>query len=296
TLLNLEIWGLPTSNPAPDPGNGGFIYQRYQRGIMHFDASCGCTQGILVGEYFKAVITGRNLPPDLAADMQGSRYMGQYNPSVTGAVNRPGELQNTNMTGAFEPGTGAVTPGTGQPSASTPAPTAAAGATATPTAAAAAGPTVSIQVDDDLIDPGQSVSITVIARYPTAIKWIEWEGIDDQSGDNDNEDNANGNANANGNDNEGTTISEPEFQRKRFNCDDRLECANVWTVKPTVSGRYILRARSEGKDDVRSEWVVTTIRVRNSNATATPTATAPAAATATATTAAAATATVTPGP
>src|SRR3954454_1873358 len=40
TLLNLEIWGVPTSNPAADPGNGGFIYQRYQRGIMHFRAEC----------------------------------------------------------------------------------------------------------------------------------------------------------------------------------------------------------------------------------------------------------------
>src|SRR5690349_16201529 len=68
TLLNLEIWGLPTSNPAPDPGNGGFIYQRWQRGIMHFRASVPVTEGILVGEYFKAVISNKNLPSDLAAD------------------------------------------------------------------------------------------------------------------------------------------------------------------------------------------------------------------------------------
>ena len=81
TLLNLEIWGLPTSNPAADPGNGGFIYQRCQRGIMHFRAEVPVTEGILVGEYFKAVITGRSLPPDLAADMQGSRYNDQYSPA-----------------------------------------------------------------------------------------------------------------------------------------------------------------------------------------------------------------------
>src|SRR3954464_11064098 len=78
TLFNLEIWGLPTSAPAPDPGNGGFIYQRYQRGIMHYEDSCKCSHGILVGQYFKAVLTGQDLPGDLAADMQGSRFFKQY--------------------------------------------------------------------------------------------------------------------------------------------------------------------------------------------------------------------------
>src|SRR5215216_6457461 len=73
TLLNLEIWGLPTSQPAFDPGNRDFVYQRFQRGIMHFRAGCGCTEGILVGDYLKTVMTGRDLPPDLAADMQSSR-------------------------------------------------------------------------------------------------------------------------------------------------------------------------------------------------------------------------------
>ena len=109
TLLNLEIWGLPTSNPAADPNNGGFVYQRWQRGIMHFRAEVPVTEGILVGDYFKSVITGRNLPPDLAADMQGSRYLGQYSPGSPGWVARPAELPSTDMTGAFEPGTGAVT-------------------------------------------------------------------------------------------------------------------------------------------------------------------------------------------
>src|SRR3954447_23177545 len=80
TLLNLEIWGVPTSNPAPDPANGGFIYQRWQRGIMHFRAEVPVTEGILVGDYFKSVITGKNLPPDLAEDMKDSRYLGQYRP------------------------------------------------------------------------------------------------------------------------------------------------------------------------------------------------------------------------
>ena len=124
TLLNLEIWGLPTSNPAADPNNGGFVYQRWQRGIMHFRAEGPVTEGVLVGDYFKSVITGKNLPPDLAADMQGSRYFGQYSPGSPGWVARPGELPSTDMTNAFEPGTGAVTvptpPPATPPAASTP--------------------------------------------------------------------------------------------------------------------------------------------------------------------------------
>ena len=119
TLLNLEIWGLPTSNPAPDPGNPAFIYQRFQRGIMHYDASCRCTQGILVGEYLKSVITGQGLPPDLVEDMQGSRFLGQYGAGSPGWIARTGELTNSDLTGAFVPGAGAVSqpPGPIQPSA-----------------------------------------------------------------------------------------------------------------------------------------------------------------------------------
>jgi hypothetical protein len=182
-------------------------------------------------------------------------------------MNRPGELQNTNLTGAFEKGTGPVQPGSGQP---TPAPTTAAG-TATPTATAAAGgPTVTIQVDDALIDPGQSVKVTVIARYPTAIRWIEFEGIESD----------------NNNENDNDASDDPALARQRFDCDGQTECANVWTISPTVANRYTLRARAEGRDDVRSEWVGIEFRVRQGNATPTATPTT-AAATPTATTAAA---------
>ncbi|MGE3267696.1 MAG: hypothetical protein AB7P40_03040 [Chloroflexota bacterium] len=263
TLLNLEIWGLPTSNPAADPGNGGFVYQRFQRGIMHFRAEVPVTEGILVGEYLKSVITGQNLPSDLAADMQGSRFLNQYSPGAPGWTARPGELQNTDMTNAFEPGTGNVTPPPAQPT-QTPAPGA---PTATP---GAAGPTVTIQVDDDLTDPGQTVSVTVIARYDTPIEWIEFEGIESE----------------NNNENDNDASNDPELSRKRFDCDSRTECANVWTISPTIPGRYTLRARARGDDGVRTEWVTTTFRIRDIGATATPTATSATAATPTATTAA----------
>jgi len=272
TLLNLEIWGLPTSNPATDPANGGFVYQRWQRGIMHFDAACSCTQGILVGEYLKSVITGRNLPPDLHQDMQGSRYLGQYSPGSPGWVERPAELPSTDMTNAFEPGTGAVTAPTPPPVASTPTVSTAATATTPATAITAAtatatttatvtptpsalGPTVTIQLDDDAIDPGESVNVTVIASYATGIDWIEWEGVK--------ADNDNGNDNA-------SSASDPELSRTEHDCDGNSNCANVWSVKPTVPGDYVLRARGRGEDGVTSEWVRTGLRVRDAGATSTP--------------------------
>ena len=65
--FDLEIWGAPTSRPAYDPSNRNFIYQRFQRGIMHYDKTCGCTQGLLLADYLKDLITGKNLPVDLAA-------------------------------------------------------------------------------------------------------------------------------------------------------------------------------------------------------------------------------------
>ena len=251
TLLNLEIWGLPTSNPQADPANGGFIYQRYQRGIMHFDASCNCTQGILVGEYFKSVMTGKSLPPDLADDMRSSRYFNQYNPSNVNWINRPGDLPNTNFTGAFEPGTGAVQPGTGQPSGGTTQPPAgptntpapAGTATATPTAAAAT--TVEIQLDDNLIDPGQKVRVTVIARNSSGVEWIEWAGND-------------------------TDDPILDDNHRYDGCDKQTQCASVWEVTPAKSGRHELRARARDTNGERSEWVVTELRVRD-GPTPTPT-------------------------
>ena len=244
TLLNLEIWGLPTSNPQPDPGNGGFIYQRYQRGIMHFDASCNCTQGILVGEYFKAVLTGRNLPPDLSAKMQSSKYLCQYNSSNVNWLARPGELPNTNLTGAFEPGTGPVQPGTGQPQqpqpkpanpTSTPVP--AATATHTPTPDPAASISIDLQLDDDLIDSGQKIRVTVIGRSPAGLEWIEWSGDDT---------------------NDPTLDAEHRYD----NCDQNTQCAFVWEVTPTRGGTHDLRARGRDKNGVRSEWKVVQLRVR----------------------------------
>ena len=99
--FNLEIWGLPTSKPAHDPTNPGFIYQRFQRGILHYDKGCGCTQGLLLADYVKALLTGRNLPADLADQAKGSKFAGQFKPDAPRFLARPGDLPGSDLTNAF---------------------------------------------------------------------------------------------------------------------------------------------------------------------------------------------------
>jgi N-acetylmuramoyl-L-alanine amidase len=99
--FNLEIWGLPTSKPAHDPNNPSFIYQRFQRGIMHYDKTCGCTQGLLLADYVKALLTGRNLPPDLAAEAKDSKLANQFKPGAPASLARPADLPGSDLTNAF---------------------------------------------------------------------------------------------------------------------------------------------------------------------------------------------------
>jgi hypothetical protein len=103
-LVNLEIWGAPISRPRRDPGNTNFVYQRFQRGVMHFDAASGRTQGLLLADYLKAILRGRDLPTDLALAARDSKYFRQYCPTATRWVCRPADLPATDLTFAFEPG------------------------------------------------------------------------------------------------------------------------------------------------------------------------------------------------
>jgi hypothetical protein len=103
SLLDLEVWGAPISKPTPDPHNSGFIYQRFQRGIMHFIAVQHVTETILVSDYLKQILTSAaTLPPDLKQEAQGSRLFAQYCPSRAGWVCRPNDLPGTDLTAAFE--------------------------------------------------------------------------------------------------------------------------------------------------------------------------------------------------
>jgi len=110
-LFNLDIWGAPTSAPARDPNNSNFIYQRFQRGIMHYDRGCGCTQGLLLADYLKSVLTGQNLPPDLESQVRGTKYYQQYAPGQPQSIARPGELPGSDLTNAFVQQTPGATAG-----------------------------------------------------------------------------------------------------------------------------------------------------------------------------------------
>ena len=103
TLGGLTIWGAPISQPAPDPTNANFVYQRFQRGIMHFIAP-STTESILLADYLKAIILDQNVPPDLLQESSESRYFNQYCPGQPLWLCRPAELPGTDFTFGFVQG------------------------------------------------------------------------------------------------------------------------------------------------------------------------------------------------
>jgi hypothetical protein len=103
SLGGLTIWGAPISNPQPDPNNANFIYQRFQRGIMHFIAGTG-TESVLLADFLKAIMMNENVPPDLLAQSRESRFFNQYCPGQTMWLCRPADLPGTDLTFAFVQG------------------------------------------------------------------------------------------------------------------------------------------------------------------------------------------------
>jgi hypothetical protein len=99
--LDLQLWGLPTSLPTSDPLNPDFVYQRFQRGIMHYSRATGLTQGLLIGDWLKRIMIGVDLTPDISADVRSSRYFAQYAPSRPLALDRPDQLPDTSLAQAF---------------------------------------------------------------------------------------------------------------------------------------------------------------------------------------------------
>jgi hypothetical protein len=99
----LNIWGAPTSQPAPDPNNASFIYQRFQRGIPQYIGGSG-TVSILLADYLKAIMINKNVPPDLKEESAESRFSIQYCPGLPLWLCRPSELPGTDLTFAFVTG------------------------------------------------------------------------------------------------------------------------------------------------------------------------------------------------
>jgi hypothetical protein len=67
-----SVWGVPTSAPAADPNNRQFVYQRFQNGVLMYDSTAGTTQALPMGAYLKEILSGQNLPTDLASEAASS--------------------------------------------------------------------------------------------------------------------------------------------------------------------------------------------------------------------------------
>jgi len=182
-LLNLELWGVPTSRPQRDPTNGNFVYLRFQRGIMHYDATNGYTQGLLLADYLKAIMTGQNVPADLNVQAQGSPFYHQYNSSKPNWVDRPDQLPGTNLFYAFEKD-GAPIP-TPLPSYPGPTPAASGSATATPTPPPVTSAPANIEVVGDpafteqvnaalqLLAAKSPYNYSIVKQYVYRIEWVD---------------------------------------------------------------------------------------------------------------------------
>jgi N-acetylmuramoyl-L-alanine amidase len=68
---------------------------------MHYDKGCGCTQGLLLADYVKALMTGRNLPPDLADQAKGSKLFGQFKPGQPQSLARSADLPGSDLSNSF---------------------------------------------------------------------------------------------------------------------------------------------------------------------------------------------------
>jgi hypothetical protein len=79
---------------------------------MHYDKTCNCTQGLLLADYLKAILTGQNLPPDLEGQARTSRYYRQYATGQSLSIARPKDLIGSDLSRAFDtqdPGVADVT-------------------------------------------------------------------------------------------------------------------------------------------------------------------------------------------
>ncbi len=86
-----DVWGAPTSAPRADPNNPDFVYQRFQNGILLYDSTAGTTQALPLGEFLKDILTGQNMPADLASQAASSPLL------------RAAGVTDTNLTDAFVP-------------------------------------------------------------------------------------------------------------------------------------------------------------------------------------------------
>jgi hypothetical protein len=164
----LELWGLPTSLPTLDPLNADFVYQRFQRGIMHFSRASGQTQGLLLGDWLKRIMIGVDLSPDISPEVRQSRFFAQYAPTRPLALDRPDDLPDTSLAQAFRADSLAVA-GQMQPEPSLPPAVAQTASAVALTATSVSGTQVAFQATQTVLSGTQSMlTLTAIAATATA--------------------------------------------------------------------------------------------------------------------------------
>ncbi len=174
--MSLEVWGVTTSAPAYDPGNDKFVYMRYQREVMHHDRNTGLTQGLLLADYFKSIITGVAIPFDLQVNAANSRFYLQYDKTKPGSLRRADLLPATDMTNAFEKETDGTPTPTPTPPSVSPTPT------RTPTAVVPTSLRYGMQAHMFYLDRGRVVSMVRGAGFDWIKQQIRWEDMEGSEG------------------------------------------------------------------------------------------------------------------
>jgi hypothetical protein len=106
-LGGLDILGAPTSSQLTDQG---FVYQRFQRGILQYGPFQGSqvTQAVLLADYFKQIIQDDPalIPRDLETEAMGTGFFSQYCEGYANWICTPADLDlgSNDLTGAFVPG------------------------------------------------------------------------------------------------------------------------------------------------------------------------------------------------
>jgi hypothetical protein len=235
--FNLEIWGSVTSRPLVEPTNPGFIYQRFQRSIMHYRTACVCTERILLADWFKTVIVG-TAPGDLAAEMGGTPFINQWNPNGTRWLNRPDELTTTDLTDAFVPDLpGYPVPPAAGGGRGAPAPTA--------TPGPAAGPGLSLRLSDDRVDQGETFTIRLEATSDVGVDSMWWWA---------------------------TSTDDNELRNTHtFDCSGASPCRNTWDESTDDTGTIVIHAQARDRNGRESSEETEELRVREPGPTPTPT-------------------------
>lgn len=104
-LAALATWGFPRSRPMPDPASANSIYQRFERGVLHYKATTGTTDVLPLGDHLKSLITGERLSAGLAAAAAANPLLRSYAPHLPLGTRRPAALPDTDLTDAFLPAT-----------------------------------------------------------------------------------------------------------------------------------------------------------------------------------------------